>query len=94
VNGEENPGGGNKMMENENLLKGYGKAQRADVIEMGGKTYFSSFEAARKLGVCQVTWFTLKKRYGLKGVRIGKKKYYGEEELKRLVFDRKFEEKK
>jgi hypothetical protein len=82
------------MVDNENILKGYERAQRADVLEIGGKKYFSSFEAAKRLGVCAGTWFTLKKRFKLQGQLIGKKKYYSEEELAALVFNRKFEKEK
>ena len=78
-------------MTDENVLKGFERARRADVLEMEGRKYFSTFEAARRLGVCAGTWYALKKRFKLKGSLVGKKKYYSEEELAAVVFNRKFE---
>lgn len=69
----------------------FGKSGNLAVIQIGGENYFSTAETARRLGVCQGTFYASKKRFGFDGVRVGKRKYYAEKDLAKCVFNRTFE---
>lgn len=72
----------------------FDKAKRKDVLEIAGEKYFSTYEVARRFGICASTFYALKRRYRLQGTLVGKMKYYGEKELAEVVFNRKFKEEK
>jgi hypothetical protein len=67
------------------------KSGNLQVIEIGGETFFSSAEVAKRLGWCAGTFYNAKKKYNLVGVMVGRRKYYNEKELTRAVFGSKFQ---
>jgi len=65
---------------------GFGPSGNKAVIEMDGERYFSSVETARVLGLCAGSFYALKKRFKLKGVRVGRRVYYNEKDLSAHIF--------
>jgi excisionase family DNA binding protein len=71
--------------------KGFSKSGNKAVIELNGEKYFSTQEVARILGVSRGTFYAMKDRLNLEGIRVGKRKYFNERELTRVVFGNKDE---
>lgn len=58
-------------------------------IELGGEEYFSTVETAKKLGLCAAAFYVAKKKFGLEGTRVGRRRYYSQTELIEKIFNRK-----
>lgn len=58
------------------------------VIELGGKRYFSTVETAKKLGLCAASFYQAKKKFNLEGTRVGRRRYYCEQELEEKIFSK------
>lgn len=73
------------MTEIEDIMKGFDKAHRSDTLELGGEKYYSTYAAARKLGISCGSWYRYLKRFSFKGKQIGQRKYYHESELLKVL---------
>jgi hypothetical protein len=72
-------------MIDETKIKGFGRSGNLAVIEIGGERFFSSVETAKRLGLCTCAFYHFKRKNKLEGRRIGRRKYYSEKELTKLL---------
>lgn len=73
------------MTENESIMTGFDKAQRADTLEFDGEMYYSTYAAAKYLNISCGTWYRYLRKFKFKGKRIGKRKYYHKDELLKVL---------
>lgn len=73
------------MTLNEIVMTGFDKAARADILELGGEKYFSTYLAAKRLGISCGSWYRYRNRFQLVGKQVGRKKYYTEAELMKVL---------